>query len=397
MAGFFAPSKLQRRKAPSGIAKCGACGLYKHCQSPKMAPHGLGKAGVLVLGEAPGANEDRAGRPFVGDAGKHLRQMLRSIGVDLDRDAWVTNAVICRPPKNATPDESKVGYCHPNLAATLRRLQPRVVVTLGRVPLSAMLRGVWDSDVGQLGRWVGYQIPFPSFWVCPTWHPSYLMREGDEMLDRNATDHLEAAFALTETPPRQPNWNRRVLVELDDGNVEQVLRRMCKARRPVAFDYECNCLKPDWEESRIYTCAVSDGASTIAYPWTKRARAATYALIRDPRVPKIAANMKFEERWTRKEFRGRGVLGWRWDTMLAAHCLDNRPGTKSLKFQAFVRLGVQSWDASIRPYLEQRGRSHYNAIAQAPLRDLLFYNGMDGLQEHRLAYWQAALMGGALE
>src|SRR3990167_10688883 len=122
MKGFFHSSRVQV-ESPEGslVPKCGACGLFKSCQSPKMGRYGDGRKKVLVVGEAPGQTEDEDGRPFIGKAGTFLRQCLRQIGADLDQDAWTTNSLICRPPKNTTPEIKQISYCRPNLLNTIKR------------------------------------------------------------------------------------------------------------------------------------------------------------------------------------------------------------------------------------------------------------------------------------
>lgn len=390
MRGFFSPTQFSSRRHTGTVAKCGACGLYKTCSSPKMPVYGHGRAGVLVVGEAPGATEDRKGRPFVGDAGETLRRMLKSIGVSLDKDAWTTNAVICRPPDNQKPDAKKIDHCLPNLHNTIRELQPNVVIPLGKVPLDAILRGKWLGKVDEVSRWVGWQIPHEDYWICPTYHPSFVMRSHDDLLERLVTEHLEEAFAIHTRPPKQPNWKELIRVELDPEKASAELDRMARRGRPFATDYETNSLKADWKEAKLFSCAVCDGKRTISFPWSPGVRDAAYRLFRS-KTPKIAANAKFEERWTRKEF-GVGMRNWLWDTMLASHALDNRTGITSVKFQAFVRLGVPTYNDGVLPYLVS-ARGHFNRIQEAPLRDLLFYGGMDAILEYRLAMLQMKEMG----
>ena len=78
------------------------------------------------------------------------------------------------------------------------------------------------------------------------------------------------------------------------------------------------------------------------------------------------------------------VRGWHWDTMLTAHILDNRRGICSVKFQAFVRLGIPTWDDAISKFLYSKHANLMNNISKAPLRDLLLYNGLDSLLEYKV-------------
>jgi len=391
MRGFFSSSTVQRDSPGTLIPRCGACGLYRTCKSPKMRPYGKGRMGILVVGEAPGQKEDEKGRPFIGKAGQHLRQVLGEIGIDLDRDAWTTNALICRPPKNKTPDSNQISHCRPNLLNTIREYQPQVVITLGRSALDSILPQYWKGDIGQMERWAGWRIPLTDFWLCPTFHPSYLLRMENSLMDRLFETHLTMAFGISTTPPEQPNWKEKVEVLYEEKTAYEAIRWFDQEGGFAAADYETNCLKPEWPEAKVFSCAISNGKRTIAYPWAGHAITATGMFLKSSRTRKIASNLKMEERWTLKEF-GHGVSNWGWDTMLATHCLDNRPGICGLKFQMFVKMGVCSYNESIEPYLENQN-GPYNRIGEISWKDLLLYNGMDALGEYKLAMIQRKEMG----
>jgi len=350
-----------------------------------MPVHGNGKLKVMVVGEAPGETEDEANRPFIGNAGVFLRETLEEFDIDLDRDAWTTNALICRPPNNATPDAKQISYCRPNLLNAIQLYEPRVIVTLGRVALSSVLADSWD-DVGQMQRWTGWRIPLPKHWVCPTYHPSFLLRMKNGLMDRLFAQDLKRAFRIDRDPPPARDFASKIEVLYDDDEIYEAIRDIDRCGGWAAIDYEGNCLKPEYPKALIRSCAISNGERTISYPWIGRAIEATGKFLRSQRTRKIASNLKFEERWTRKFF-GHGVTNWGWDTMLAAHCLDNREGITSLKFQALVKLGVASYNDNIEPYLVSKDL-HYNRIEEIEVGTLLFYGGMDAFLEHRLAMRQ---------
>jgi hypothetical protein len=111
----------------------------------------------------------------------------------------------------------------------------------------------------------------------------------------------------------------------------------------------------------------------------------------NPKLRKIASNLKFEERWTRRKL-GHGVRGWDFDTMLGSHILNNRGGVCSLKFQAYVTFGIGDYSGSMKPFLESDTANGRNRIHEAPLLDLLMYNGLDALIECKLAERQKALL-----
>ena len=395
--GFFAKNNVQPNVVRT-VAACGACGLHLGCNSPRMPVTGDGQHGVLIVAEAPGETEDEEGVQLVGKAGKFLRRKISQIGYDLDRDCWKTNAIICHPKKNRTPTKAEIDYCRPNLLNTMRALKPRVIILLGGAAVEAVVGHLRKSGVGSIGTWVGWQIPCqkPNVWICPTWHPSYLLREEDDVLELWFERHLESAFDIVGRPwPGPQNWEKDIQILDSDAAAAKLMEIACYQTGAVAFDYETTTLKPDTPESEIVTCSVAWGRTepeiVIAYPWHGKAIGATQELLRSP-LPKIASNMKFEDRWTRMAF-GHRVRNWVHDTMLFAHLMDNRPGITGLKFQAFVHLGFPDYDGHIKPYLASGGTRSKNRVLELDRQELLKYNGLDALLEFRLACRQLQIQG----
>lgn len=348
----------------------------------------------MIVGEFPGSTEDVKGRPFVGEAGDFLRETLDRIGVDLDEDCLTTNALICRPEHGKPQKDVWVDYCRPNILRTIREFKPRIVILLGKNAVASVMHKYWKRDVGTMERWAGWKIPVECHWICPTYHPFHVLRErekGNKILERMFYDHLESAFEIKTSPPRQLDYRKEVEILYDEREAYEAIRSMDARGGWAAFDYETNCLKPEYPKAQIVSCSISMDCKTIAYPWWGKARLATGMFLKSKRTRKIASNMKMEERWTFKEF-GYGVENWGWDTMIAAHCMDNRSGITGLKFQSLVLLGVPSYDAHITPYLES-DVGHYNRIKEIELSELLLYNGMDSVLERDVAKVQRAQMG----
>lgn len=401
--GFFTASDLLvKRPLPSLLPRCGACGLLKTCQSPKMPVAGRGERKILVVGEAPGATEDEHNQPFIGQSGQLLQRTLEQADVNLFRDCWVTNSLACRPVDNATPTEKQIDYCRPNLLRALQELKPEVILLLGASAVKSLLSWLWKEDVGKIGRWVGWQIPSQKLntWVCPTWHPAAILRnERDQqsgVMELLFKRHLKAACSLKGRPWAEvPDYRKDIRLIFDpleaDVYLDGFLGGAESSGKPVAFDYECEGLKPDNGKLQIVSCSLSDGESTCAFPWHGPVIKRMQTFLRSL-VPKIASNAKYEERWTRKVF-GHGVRNWAWDTMLAAHALDNRPGITGLKFQAFVQLGVDAWDEQAKPFLRADGSNAKNRIREVSLDKLLLYNAYDSLHEWQVAQVQARQLG----
>jgi DNA polymerase len=135
------------------------------------------EAGLVFIGEAPGAEEDLAGRPFVGQSGKLLDRMLASIDLRRERDYLITNLIPWRPPGNRPPTDTELATCLPFLLRHLRLLRPRLIVTLGGLS-TRMLTGKEDGIRRQRGRFQEITVPgvpgkLP---LLPTYHPAYLLR-----------------------------------------------------------------------------------------------------------------------------------------------------------------------------------------------------------------------------
>ena len=394
MDGLF-PVIHQRASFVSSIPKCGACGLDKGCCSPKMPVTGRGERGILVVAESPGAEEDSSNTQLVGAAGQLLRERMWAVGIDLDRDCWKTNALICRPPDNRTPTELEIEFCRPNLKNTIDALKPRQIMPLGLVAAKSLLGPFWkdDSSFGSMGQWVGWEIPFQEWnaWVTPNYHPSYVLRSRDErdgpVVDVWFNRYL-AAHARTAGRPWDvvPNYGSEVQIIMDPDRAASWIRDRMQRPGPFSFDFETNCLKPESDGAEIVCCSICwNGRETIAYPWVGEAMAATGEFIASP-VPKVGAS-DLEDRWSRRIF-GHGVRNLVWDTTLGAHLLDNRKGIVSVKFQAFIRCGISDWSAAVKPYLRGDGGNGKNRIRELDLRTLLKYCGIDSRVEYEIAVSQ---------
>jgi uracil-DNA glycosylase len=154
----------------SDIDACTACGL---CRTRNRAVPGVGDASAewLFIGEAPGAEEDARGEPFVGQAGRLLDNMLAALGIARERNVFIANVLKCRPPNNRTPEPLEVAACRPYLERQVALIAPKLIVALGRSAASLLLGS--DSSIASLrGRVHRYRgIP-----LVVTYHPAYLLR-----------------------------------------------------------------------------------------------------------------------------------------------------------------------------------------------------------------------------
>jgi len=138
---------------------------------------GVAESGLVLIGEAPGADEDRQGRPFVGVSGKLLDRMLASIGVERSRNAYLTNILPWRPPGNRTPTDAEMSLFTPFVLRHLALVRPRHVVLLGGTATKALLRR--NEGITRLrGRWHALEVPgLGAVPALATLHPAYLLRQ----------------------------------------------------------------------------------------------------------------------------------------------------------------------------------------------------------------------------
>lgn len=391
--GFFPASEAVSKPAPGLLAKCGVCGLDKRCRSPKMPYTGFGQRGILIVGEAPGDDEDLQGVPFVGRAGQLLKETLLEYGVDFDRDCWKTNANICRPENNRTPTAAEIDYCRPNLNKTIRELNPRMILPLGPAAVRSLLGPLWRENVGSMTQWAGWRIPLQpgNRWVCPNYHPAHVLNCADDpngpVVRLWFKKYLERALLERDRPwGVVPDFDSMVRIELDPHAAAVWIDQRLAAGGVFSFDYETNMLKPDSGKARIVCCSIChNGQETIAFPWVGPVIDAMRRFVAS-QYPKIGANNKFEDRWTRAKL-GVPVENFVWDCVLDAHILDNRELITSVKFQAFVRLGFSPWNDAVEPFLAASpdiGNAE-NRIHEVKLETLLKYCGLDALVEFLIA------------
>lgn len=152
------------------VAGCTDCKLRAGCTQTVF---GVGdeRAEWLLVGEAPGAEEDRLGEPFVGQAGKLLDHMLFSIGLQRGANVYIANVLKCRPPGNRNPEPDEVAKCAPHLLRQVALIQPKLIVAMGRFAAQTLLNT--DASIASLRGRVHAYAGVP---LIVTYHPAYLLR-----------------------------------------------------------------------------------------------------------------------------------------------------------------------------------------------------------------------------
>ncbi len=193
------------------VAQCRACAL---CEGRTQTVFGAGQKPVgedaapvvdwLIVGEAPGENEDRVGEPFVGQAGQLLDNMLKAMGLSRQNKVYIANVIKCRPPGNRNPSAQEVAQCEPFLHRQIALLQPKIILAMGKFAATSLLRATLpDVDKTPLGRLRGqvhtYTHEGLSIPVVATYHPAYLLRS----LTEKAKSWEDLCLALESLASRQ--------------------------------------------------------------------------------------------------------------------------------------------------------------------------------------------------
>lgn len=350
---------------------------------------------VLFVGEAPGKDEDKKGRPFVGRSGYILREAIKDpdiLGLKPSQYA-VSNVVRCRPPRNRDPNRTEIKSCSYELVREIQARKPKLVVCLGNYSLE-YLTGQTGITTLQ-GKFLHCTRPeFPDLMVLACLHPAYVLRF-DHLLQKFC-DALELVktYLAGEYAPLPGKGEYRVLDEADD--VVALMEAFKEDGLTVAFDTECGSLSPFQEEFPSLLCfsfANEEGlAFTVPYdhaesPWNdagdKKARGkvteALQAFFSDAEIPKIAQNGKFDMQHIRHAL-GVHVAGYARDTMTTHLVLDERRGTHGLKSLAWQYTGMGGYEKPLEDYTARHRDANPDkggSYANIPAKLLFPYAAMD--------------------
>lgn len=177
------------------VRTCQACALHR-TRTQTVFGVGNRQAEWMVIGEAPGAEEDRQGEPFVGRAGQLLNSMLRAVGFPREQ-VYIANVLKSRPPNNRDPKPEEVEACIPFLARQIELVDPRIILCVGRIAAQNLLNT--DTPIGKL-RGKVHRLGARQRPVVVTYHPAYLLRSPAEK--RKSWDDLQLALRTFAAAPR---------------------------------------------------------------------------------------------------------------------------------------------------------------------------------------------------
>ncbi len=188
-SGPAAEESLEEIRADLG--DCRRCRLHRG-RSRIVFGEGNPRAGLVFVGEGPGYEEDRSGRPFVGPAGRLLDKIIAAMKLDRSR-VYICNIVKCRPPANRAPAQDEIDACLPFLKRQLAAISPEVICTLGSVAARTLLQTRSPISVlrGRFHQWMGIKL-------MPTFHPAYLLRNPERK--REVWEDVKKIMAFLKIP-----------------------------------------------------------------------------------------------------------------------------------------------------------------------------------------------------
>jgi uracil-DNA glycosylase family 4 len=372
---------MSERKHP--LANCEECPLYPE-PGPVLGSGPVGEVKVAVVGEAPGFHESVSGRPFIGPSGQILDEVLRNNDIKRE-DVFVTNAVLCRPPQNATPTQEAIDACSPRLMDELARHNPEYILATGAVAAKALgLKGAMQNLRVGPPRWVKIPVSDDEYLdslVIPTWHPAYTLRLPDALisLDYDVSKINKGAVAS--------EWREPTLTVVDDMETAILAcEELYALPGPFSVDIETGIDKDDQDvhaDQRPLLCiGVGYELGKVVVFGSNVVNDHTFLdlclglVLREKQL--IMHNGKSDVAGLMKAM---GPVNLRYDTMLEHYTLDERTGGHRLDQVSIELLGVPPWKDMVTPYLA-KGRT--KNFADIPRHILYRYNAIDCDVTYRL-------------
>lgn len=433
--GFFSKEKMllepvrrqdRRRKPVANSAKnakgysCEQCGLSQaDIISPRMEPHGLGRKKILLWGEAPGNEEDKAGEQFCerGASAGLLKNTLLEWGVEMDVDCWKVNAIDCHIPGNKKPTLVQLKCCYARKLRVLEELRPQVILLLGDYAIDSFYgcspeRSWLDLGIASLR---GKAIPDMALgaWVCHSYHPAYILR-GNEDKSHVFEQDVGMVARFRKRPDIKNDLKYKILLDLDE--VLSLIKEFGK-ESVLVHDYETSSYRYYEKIHKVYTIGLQELYSDTVYViplektnvetgepyWSysdlQRIKLAFKDLMLRPGVLKVAQHLTHEHKCS-KFFLGADTIGWWWDTKLGNRVGDEAHGVNGLKQMAYMRFGQGNY--GLPDSVMEADPKQMNKLDLEPLEKVAEYNARDVGNTTRLCKLQrkeveAASLGSAYE
>lgn len=387
---------------------CAKCGLDKNCHSPVMAGVGRKDANIMIIGEAPTARGDASELPIAGDDLKLLRKEFAKIGIDIDEDVYITNAIKCKTVGDKDPVDKEIRCCNGKLMKEIEEIKPRVIIPMGNAALRA--------TIGERGvlRFRGHHIPSKEFGyncvIAPILNPSFVRWNVDLNIGAFRDDVKGIKKALKKKVVVKDYLENNTIVE-DIDEFMDLMEGIRKNELPFALDWETQGFSP-WNKKGI----IVSGALATSHkhshsfimedhitgsPWSekefKHIQKEFKRLLKSDCIKKFH-NFKYEDKWAIEKL-GAEITGDIRDVMYMSHLTREVKKTNSLDHLAFVYYGLRKLHA-----VDKYKKDMYNC----PLNILHPYVGLDTKLTFRLenklwkmldiddeeVYWKFMIDGG---
>lgn len=409
MKGFFAKTEIQSIIQTNRKLTCFACKLYKGgINTPKMQPTGNFRKKILNIGDYTTGADDASGKHFQGKD-NILKTVYAKYGINLEEDCLNVNSVMCNAydketGKTRVPTEKEIDCCRINILKVIEQYKPELIVVFGKTALTSVIGHLWGNDIGGIDKWRGFVIPDQKLkcWIAPVYAPSYVkvLSLNKPEVQKIWEDDLQWALRhLTMMFPIPIEPKITVLKSLEK-------LRTIPGNAITAFDYETTGLKPHAPGHRIVCVSIAISENEVyvfEMPKTKEKRAPFIEYLKNPGIKKMAHNIKYEETWSWIILKTR-VKNWFWDSMQAAHILDNRTGVTGLKFQTYIHFGISGYDDEVKKWLQAVDQKNANSLNKIidfmktlhGKNAVLTYCAYDSIYEYRLALMQQKVIDNIL-
>ena len=400
---LFTRKTTELKSSPDGkFYGCFTCGLSEGAKHPRMKPWGLFKKKILIINSTPTKREDLVGQPWVGHTGIYLKKLLKLKGIDLYEDCLSIYAVECIAKningESRNPSGIEINSCRRSVNLKIAKYKPRLILLLGSTALISVFGQRWKKGSFDMNKWMGWCIPDQELktWVMPLMHPDRLFKmQKYPEVHILWLSYLEKALQMYEkSVPEYPLSPDNIQLIDTEAGIRRFLHLLRKQKLFV-WDIETTGLKPhDKTKHKIFVisfCWEDNKAYTITMPKSEQNIRLLVKILADKSIKKIAHNMKYENMWAAVMLNVR-VENWYWDTMQAAHVLNNQPGIVGLKFQTLVRLGTADYDSEVSPFLKAKDNTDGNSVNQLEKvmltpegrEKVMLYCGYDSLCTYRL-------------
>lgn len=360
-------------------ANCKLCPLHQTAEHVCLLGKGPKKPKAMVIGEAPGHREDDSGKPFVGKSGQLLDKLLSDVGLSRD-DLYITNAVHCRPPENATPTKRQIDACKVWLQAEIDHVKPKVILLLGNTPLWACLQ------LKGIRALRGRPIKRDGVLYLPTYHPAFAVRDPRaESVIKNDLLSLKALIEFGDIPQEE---RLNSVIVTNTRQLNEMLDDI-EGSSEVSFDVETTELNPFAPDAAITAFGVGTRTTQWTLPLQHREgrwydekeiqRQILVRILKAARGAKMCAHGgKFDALYLLVIY----DLDWRpdFDTMLAHHILDEN-SLHGLKHLASVYCGAPNYDIDKD---DKKGAATLADLARYHAHDLFYTRKLKPIFEREL-------------